>query len=66
MKDHFVTEIRQHRMEHARKFDFDIHAICSDLRKYQDELRSSFDIDSNKKFVNKSSGRTEKNSVGNI
>ena len=58
MKDPFVTEVRKYRMEHTRKFNFDIHAICNDLRKYQEELCAISEIDSNKKFTNKSYHRT--------
>ena len=53
MKDPFVTEIRKYRMEHTKKFNSDIHAICNDLRKYQTTLCSLSDIDENKKFANK-------------
>jgi len=35
MKDPFVSEIRKFREEHAKQFNFDLHAICEDLRKYQ-------------------------------
>ncbi len=58
MKDPFVTEIRKYRMEHTKKFNFDIHAICDDLRKYQKELYSISEIDKNKKFANKALQRT--------
>ncbi|MFA6716139.1 MAG: hypothetical protein WC082_06500 [Victivallales bacterium] len=54
MKDPFVTEVRKYRMKHTKKFNSDIHAICKDLRKYQDLLYSLADIDKNKKFVNRS------------
>ncbi len=54
MKDPFVLEIRNFRMEHTKKFNFDIHAICDDLRKYQKELHAISAIDKNKKFINKS------------
>lgn len=54
MKDPFVTEVRNYRMEHTKKFNFDIHAICDDLRKYQEELYAISEIDKNKKFANKS------------
>ena len=54
MKDPFVTEIRKYRMEHTKKFNSDIHAICNDLRNYQNTLYSLSDIDENKKFANKS------------
>jgi hypothetical protein len=35
MKDPFVEEVRQHRMEHTRKFGGDLMAICADLRVIQ-------------------------------
>jgi hypothetical protein len=53
MKDPFVSEVRKYRMEHTKKFKSDIHAICNDLRKYQNSLYSLADIDKNKKFANK-------------
>lgn len=53
MKDPFVAEVRKYRMEHTKKFNSDIHAICNDLRKYQALLCSMADIDKNKKFANK-------------
>ena len=33
MKDSIVEEIRKIRDAHATKFQFDLHAICEDLRK---------------------------------
>ena len=54
MNDPFVTEIRKYRTEHTKKFNYDIHAICNDLRKYQEYLYSLANIDKNKKFANKS------------
>jgi hypothetical protein len=33
MKDPIVEEVRRIRHEHASKFNFDLHAICEDLRK---------------------------------
>jgi hypothetical protein len=35
MKDPINEEIRKFREEHARKFNFDLHAICEDLRALQ-------------------------------
>lgn len=35
MKDPIVEEIHKHRLEHARKFNFDLAAICEDLRAMQ-------------------------------
>jgi hypothetical protein len=33
MKDPIVEEIRKVRDEHARQFNYDLHAICIDLKK---------------------------------
>ncbi len=33
MKDPIVEEVRKIRDAHAAKFNFDLHAICEDLRK---------------------------------
>jgi len=35
MKDPIVEEVRKHRMDHARKFEGDLRAICEDLRAIQ-------------------------------
>jgi hypothetical protein len=35
MKDPINEEIHKFREEHARKFNFDLHAICEDLRALQ-------------------------------
>jgi hypothetical protein len=35
MKDPIVEEVRKHRMDHARRFNFDLSAICEDLRAVQ-------------------------------
>ena len=35
MKDPIVEEVRKHRMEHTRKFNFDLTAICDDLQAVQ-------------------------------
>ena len=35
MKDPIVEEIRRYRMEHTKKFDGDLAAICEDLRTIQ-------------------------------
>jgi len=37
MKDPIIEELHQHRLEHARKFNFDLAAICEDLRAMQRE-----------------------------
>jgi len=36
MIDPIVEEVRKLRSEHARSFQFDIHAICLDLRRIED------------------------------
>ena len=33
--DPVVEELRKIREEHARKFDYDLHAICEDIRQRQ-------------------------------
>ncbi|MBU4270953.1 MAG: hypothetical protein KKE86_05110 [Planctomycetes bacterium] len=38
MKDPIVAEVRKHRMEHAKRFNFDLALICEDLRKLESEL----------------------------
>ncbi len=35
LKDPIVEEIRRVRDEYAKSFDYDLHAICEDLRKSQ-------------------------------
>jgi hypothetical protein len=35
MKDPIVEEVRLHRMEHTRKFNGDLEAICKDLAEIQ-------------------------------
>lgn len=35
--DPIVEEVRRHREAHAAKFDFDVTAICRDLRRQQAE-----------------------------
>ena len=37
MKDAIVEEVRKHRMEHTRKFEGNLTAICADLRSVQKE-----------------------------
>ncbi|MDM8564182.1 hypothetical protein QUF74_00855 [Candidatus Halobeggiatoa sp. HSG11] len=53
MKEPFISEIRKYRAEHSKKFNFDIHAICDDLRKYQNKLYEASEIDKNKQFARK-------------
>lgn len=35
MIDPIVDEVRKYRAEHARKFNFDFHAICADIQKME-------------------------------
>lgn len=35
MIDPIVEEVRKFRMEHARRFNFDLHAICADIRRFE-------------------------------
>jgi hypothetical protein len=35
MIDPIVEEIRRFRNEHAKKFNYDLNAICEDLKKHQ-------------------------------
>ena len=42
MKDPIVAEVRKHRMEHAKRFNFDLALICADLRKQEANLSSRF------------------------
>ncbi len=34
-KDLIVEEVRKHRDEYARQFNYDLHEICQDIRKKQ-------------------------------
>ena len=52
MMDPIVTEVRKNRMKHTKEFNFDIHAICDDIRKYQKKLTKLSYIDKNKHFTN--------------
>lgn len=38
MKDPFVEEMREFRMEHTRQFKSDLHSICEDLRRFETSL----------------------------
>ncbi len=35
MIDPIVDEVRKYRAEHARKFNFDLHAICADIQEIE-------------------------------
>ena len=61
MKDPFVAEVRKYRLEHTKNFNFDVHAICENFRKYQEELYEKSEIDENKKYIYKSHQRTANN-----
>lgn len=37
MDDPIVEEVRKHREEYAKKFNYDLDAICRDLQKKQEE-----------------------------
>jgi hypothetical protein len=37
MKDPIVEEVRKARQDHAQKFNYDITAICDDLKKIEKE-----------------------------
>jgi hypothetical protein len=37
MKDPIVEEVREARRKHAKRFNFDLHAICVDLKKKEKE-----------------------------
>ncbi len=37
MKDPIVEEVRKHRDAHARKFNYDLDAICADLMAKQEK-----------------------------
>ena len=39
--DPIVAEVRKHREKYARKFGYDLHAICEDLRRGTEEARRS-------------------------
>ena len=39
MKDAIVEEIHRHRVEHARRFNYDVHAIGADIRRREAETK---------------------------
>lgn len=41
MKDPIVEEVREARRKHAERFNFDLDAICEDLKKIEQRLRAS-------------------------
>lgn len=38
MKDPFIEEVRQHRLEHTKRFNNDLHLICEDLKQFEATL----------------------------
>ena len=42
MKDPIVAEIHRYRAEHAKRFNFDIHAIGEDIRRSEAESGAKF------------------------
>ena len=55
MKDPIVEEVRQARVEHAKKFDHDLKAIFADIRKQQAESEREFiSFPAKRLFVSKS------------
>lgn len=40
MRDPFVDEVRQFRMEHTKQFNSDLHLICEELRRFESTLGS--------------------------
>ena len=42
MKDPIVAEIHRYRAEHAKRFNYDIHAICEDIRRSEAESGRKF------------------------
>jgi hypothetical protein len=42
MTDPIVEEVRKHRDEHARKFNYDLNLICEDYRKNRKERLARF------------------------
>ena len=42
MKDSIVAEIHRYRAEHARRFNYDIHAIADDIRRSEAESGAKF------------------------
>ena len=42
MKDPIVAEIHRYRAAHAKRFNYDIHAICEDIRRSETESGGKF------------------------
>jgi hypothetical protein len=41
-KDPIVEEVRAARKKHAKRFNFDVHAICTDLKKKEKEYGQKY------------------------
>ena len=39
MIDPIVEEVRGFRKEHAQRFNFDLHAICADIRQFEESCK---------------------------
>jgi len=42
MKDPIVDEVREARKKHAKQFNFDLRAICADLKKKEKEYEQKY------------------------
>ena len=42
MKDPIVEEVREARRKHAQLFNFDLHTICTDLKKKEKEYSMKY------------------------
>jgi len=42
MKDPIVDEVREARKKHAQRFNFDLRAICADLKKKEKEYKQKY------------------------
>ncbi len=42
MKDPIVEEVRKARRKHTQRFNFDLHAICADLKKKEKEYGKKY------------------------
>ncbi|MCG8607998.1 hypothetical protein MJD09_23810 [bacterium] len=42
MKDPIVDEVREARRKHAQRFNFDLRAICADLKKKEKEYEQKY------------------------
>ena len=59
MMDPIVEEIRMFRMKHTQKFDYNIHAICEDIKKYQHNLTKDGYITNRNQFDHRSEQDTQ-------